>query len=331
MEKIADQTEGLASITLDASEGIHVSYYTGDGLLWYANRKADQDWLVELIGQGVAERSIGIDSTGTIFIASIDQSNQLRIYQKPTGGIWQSSVIDTDAAGAPRMQVFNDQIHVVYWSNQNDSIKLALGAGQQAFSITDLIVWDGDYNIQEKRRIDFELQKNGLSSVVFVCKSNEQCFLSHQHQVDESTIEKAILESSADLEFHYPVLSIDQYNGIHVAYIYSEAEAFDLSYQYKPESGVWQKELLETGISNQPLSIIIDSTDLVVVSYSIALGDASKNRRLGDLFWADSIEEQNKVVYSASETFVDRMNQYHQLKSFDSDLYYMRLCVHSLY
>ena len=136
---------GKASIAVDPSGGVHVSYHDGmvDGLR-YAYKPPDGEWTSQVIDSpGVGNHSeIGVDSKGVVHIAFENLVNgALKHAVKRPGEDWDIRVVDPGpgTGGFPTLDIdAGDRLFIAYRDWTNMSLKIAISDEQGAWNITNV-------------------------------------------------------------------------------------------------------------------------------------------------------------------------------------------------
>jgi len=162
---------GKASIAVDPSGGVHVSYHdaVADGLR-YAYRPADGNWTSQVIDTpGVGNFSeIGVDSKGVVHIAYEDLAHgALKYAVKWPGEDWDIRVVDPGpgTGGFPTLDIDGgDRVFITYVDSSTSSIRMAALDDGGGWNISDVVVgghayWGG---------LDLAIGGNGSMHLVYL-------------------------------------------------------------------------------------------------------------------------------------------------------------------
>jgi hypothetical protein len=328
-EKIAEQvTSDPAGIVVDHDDVVHVVYYlSASDKLQYTTRLSADQWSTSELGSGRAERAIAVDGQNNLFVAAIDNSQQLHIYKKPAQGEWQSQLLDIDATSAPAMKIYNDQVSVMYWSDQQDLVRQTNGSIDQAWSSVDLVDFAA-ISLRTKGSLDFDFQDNGWFSALFrLIENNGYEYVEHMHQTGETQVEQTMLSDYYSDDKLYPAIVVDNQNGLHVVYIQDELTgSFELLYRSKTAGGEWQYEVVAEGLPNSPVTLFYDTAEYITLGYSSPTRPVLKYKMVGSDSFQTIIPDMGQES-SLVATYVDQDGRAHLLLYANTELYYASGCL----
>lgn len=225
------------SMAVDNSGGVHICYYTEDGLK-YAEKSSGGLWSTEVIeavsGSG-NPTSLAVDSSGKVYIAYYDSSNGDLKYAKGSKGSWAVTKVDGASTSVGKYLSLavssTKNVSIVYWSSTDDTWKYALYKSG-FWSLSDIDLGSSEEGFYSSIVLD----ASGNPSIVLGTSNSSNLSLFYGYKNGSSAWDLDVLEQGRDVG-SYCSLKLDP--STQIPYIAYEDTTDSSLFLAIKKSGVW--------------------------------------------------------------------------------------------
>lgn len=242
-----------------------------------------------------SDRSIAVDSKGTIYVVYGDDHLRLAKYD----GQWSYQVLDTSpesGGGASMIIDKNDKIHIAYFGEA--------GKGIVYTHSSDGVHWNTSPITESYKGLGYAslfVADDGKIHVAYAVVGTE---LYYAWSTDGSSWTEHNVESAGS-RGQWPSLAVDA-NGIHLSYY--DAGTKDLVYALSSDGALWTKSTVDaTDSVGQYTSLVVNSTGTVFISYFDDTNDDLKIATLvpGGTWSTKMLDDTSRTGYYSSLTIDD--------------------------
>ncbi|MCF6157375.1 MAG: hypothetical protein E3K32_02110 [wastewater metagenome] len=301
----SSSTANYASIAIDASDNIHISYYdaTNRDLMYATN--ATGSWATESVDEtdNVGQyTSIVVDTSDNVYISYYDVTNGDLKYATGTAGSWVTETVDSTGNVGAFTSIAVDtsgNIYISYYDVTNGNLKFATNAtGSLVVAPIDTADNVGLYT-------SIAVDTSGNIYISYYDVTNTA--LKYATNVSGSLTTETV-DNSEDVGQHTSV-AIDSSDNLYVSYY--DVTNGDLMYA-TGFSGSWTTEIVEsTGNVGQYSSIAIDSSGNIHISYYDATNGDLRYATNASGSWATEIIESTDNVGQYTSIAVDTLGNIH--------------------